>query len=116
MRPFKPYPCRAMTMGHRPIEDTMSALVCHVVFARFPELRIAAIEHGGEWVVTFLRQRGDVHKKMTRGFDGAPIEQVNRNVCISPFHEDDIAELNEGMENGRAACMERVVTDWKNTG
>src|SRR3546814_5150372 len=97
MRPFKPYPCRAMTMGHRPIEDTMSAMVCHGVFARFPELRIAAIENGGEWVVPFLRQLGDVHKKMTHGFDGDPIEQFKRNVWISPFHEDDIAELIEVM-------------------
>ncbi|HEY9556918.1 MAG TPA: amidohydrolase family protein, partial [Acidimicrobiales bacterium] len=84
MLPFKPDPFRAMTMGHRPIEDTMSALVCHGVFARFPELRIAAIENGGEWVVPFLRQLGDVHKKMPHGFDGDPIEQFKRNVWISP--------------------------------
>src|SRR3546814_5202144 len=75
----------------------LSALVCHGVFARFPELRIAAIENGGEWVVPFLRQLGDVHKKMPHGFDGDPIEQFKRNVWISPFHEDDIAELIEVM-------------------
>src|SRR3546814_15816738 len=34
---------------------------------------------------------------MPHGFDGDPIEQFKRNVWISPFHEDDIAELIEVM-------------------
>ena len=36
-----------MAVSHgRPIFDTMAALVCHGLFARFPDLRIATIETG----------------------------------------------------------------------
>ena len=47
MLPFRPNAFRMMTMGKRPIEDAMSALVCHGVLTRFPDLRVAAIENGG---------------------------------------------------------------------
>jgi predicted TIM-barrel fold metal-dependent hydrolase len=93
MLPFKPDPFRMMTMGHRPIEDTMSALTCHGVLTRFPTLRIAAIENGGDWVVPFLHHLADTHRKMPHAFDEDPVEAFRRNVWISPFHEDDIAGL-----------------------
>src|SRR3546814_19925225 len=91
MLPFKPDPFRAMTMGHRPIEDTMSALVCHGVLARFPELRLAAIENGGEWVVQFLRPLDAVQQNMPPTFDVHPIDQVKRYAWIPPFPQDDLA-------------------------
>ena len=93
MLPFKPDPFRWMTMGHRPIEDSMSALVCHGVLSRFPGLRIAAIENGGDWVVPYLQQLADTYRKMPHGFDEDPVEVFKRNVWISPFHEDDIGAL-----------------------
>jgi predicted TIM-barrel fold metal-dependent hydrolase len=81
------------TMGKRPIEDTMAALVCHGAFTRFPTLRVAAVENGGDWVVPFLHHMADVHRKMPQAFDEDPIEAFKRNVWISPFHEDDIGGL-----------------------
>jgi predicted TIM-barrel fold metal-dependent hydrolase len=97
MLPFKPDPFRWMTMGHRPIEDSMSALVCHGVLSRFPGLRIAAIENGGDWVVPYLQQLADTYRKMPHGFDEDPVEAFKRNVWISPFHEDDIGGLVEAI-------------------
>ena len=52
------------TMGKRPIEDTMAALVCHGVFTRFPDLRVASVENGGDWVVPFLEHLADIYRKM----------------------------------------------------
>jgi predicted TIM-barrel fold metal-dependent hydrolase len=95
--PFKPDPFRAMTMGHRPIEDTMAAFVCHGAFTRFPDLRVAAIENGGAWVVPFLHHLADTYKKMPHAFDENPMEAFKRNVWVSPFHEDDIGELIEAI-------------------
>ena len=43
------------TMGKRPIEDTMAALTCHGVLTRFPDLRIASVENGGDWVIPLPR-------------------------------------------------------------
>ena len=93
MLPFRPNAFRMMTMGKRPIEDAMSALVCHGVLTRFPDLRVAAIENGGDWVVPFLHHLGDVHRKMPHAFDEDPIAAFRRNIYVSPFHEDDLGAL-----------------------
>ena len=50
MLPFRLDAFRMMAGKSRPIEDTMTALACHGVFTRFPDLRIAAVENGGSWV------------------------------------------------------------------
>src|SRR5262249_35227221 len=84
---------RYMTGGHRPIQDSMAALVCHGVLARFPELRIASIEAGGEWIRAFVEHLGDTYKKMPNAFDGNPVEQVKRSVCVRPLHEDELGEI-----------------------
>jgi predicted TIM-barrel fold metal-dependent hydrolase len=95
MLPFRPDPFRMMTMGHRPIEDSMSAFVCHGVFTRFPDLKIASIENGGDWVPPFLEHLADTYSKMPHAFDEDPVAAFKRNVYVSPFHEDDIGELIE---------------------
>jgi predicted TIM-barrel fold metal-dependent hydrolase len=93
MLPFRLDSFRMMTIKGRPIEDTMAALACHGVLARFPDLRIASIESGGDWVVPFLEHLGDVYSKMPQAFDGDPVEQFKRSVYVSPFHEDDFDVL-----------------------
>jgi predicted TIM-barrel fold metal-dependent hydrolase len=93
MLPFKLDAFRFMTMGKRWMEDSMAAFVCHGVFSRFPDLRVASIENGGNWVVPFLEHLEDVHRKMPQAFDEDPVEAFKRNVYVSPFHEDDIGSL-----------------------
>ena len=93
MLPFRPDPFRMLTIGKRPIEDTMAALVCHGALTRFPDLRLATVENGGDWVAPFLEHLEDVHRKMPHAFDEDPIEAFKRNVYVNPFHEDDIENL-----------------------
>ena len=93
MLPFKPDAFKMMTHGKRPIEDTMAALVCHGVLTRFPTLRVASVENGGDWVLPFLEHLEDTHRKMPHAFDEDPVAAFKRNVWVSPFHEDDIAAL-----------------------
>lgn len=95
MLPFKPDAFRTLTMGKRPIEDTMAALTCHGVLSRFPDLRVASIENGADWVVPFLEHLEDVHRKMPQQFDEDPVEAFKRNVWVAPFHEDDIQQVME---------------------
>ena len=97
MLPFRPDPFRTLTMGKRPIEDTMAALTCHGVLTRFPDLRIAAVENGGDWVVPFIHHLEDVYRKMPQAFDEDPVEAFRRGVYVNPFHEDDIAGLIDAM-------------------
>jgi predicted TIM-barrel fold metal-dependent hydrolase len=93
MLPFRLDAFTYMTGQHRPIQDTMSAFVSHGVFARFPDLRIASIEAGGEWIRGFVNHLGDTYKKMPNAFDGDPVAQFKNNVYVSPFHEDDLGEI-----------------------
>src|ERR671913_19997 len=97
MLPFRPDPFRMLTMGKRPVEDTMAALTCHGVLTRFPDLRIASVENGGDWVVPFLEHLEDVYRKMPHAFDEDPVEAFRRCVYVNPFHEDDIAGLIDAM-------------------
>ncbi|HEY1826752.1 MAG TPA: amidohydrolase family protein [Acidimicrobiales bacterium] len=91
--PFRLDPFRMFSISKRPVEDTMAAFCCHGVLARFPDLRVASIESGGDWVAGFLDHLADLYRKIPQGFDGDPVEQFKHNVYISPFHEDDLGRL-----------------------
>jgi predicted TIM-barrel fold metal-dependent hydrolase len=97
MLPFRPDAFRMMTHGKRPIEDTMSALICHGVFTRFPDLRVASVENGADWVVPYLHHLEDTYRKMPHAFDEDPVAAFRRNLWVSPFHEDDIGGLIEAI-------------------
>ena len=93
MLPFRLDAFRMMTIGKRPVEDAFAAFVCHGVFSRFPTLRVASIESGGDWVVPLLAHLADTYKKMPQAFEEHPVDAFKRNAYISPFHEDKIDEL-----------------------
>ena len=97
MLPFRLDAFRMMTIGKRPIEDAFAAFVCHGVFSRFPDLRVAAIENGGDWVVPLLEHLSDTYKKMPQAFEEHPVDAFRRNAYISPFHEDKLDELIEAV-------------------
>lgn len=79
----------------RGISDTLAALVCHGVFERFPNLRVASIENGAMWVPDLLRNLRDAHGKMPMVFDRHPVEQFREQVWVAPYYEDDMAMLKD---------------------
>jgi predicted TIM-barrel fold metal-dependent hydrolase len=81
------------SIAHQPMADAVASLVCHGALSRFPELRIASVENGSDWVAPMLDNLAMVHKKMPQLFTEDPVETVRRNLYISPFWEDDLAEL-----------------------
>jgi predicted TIM-barrel fold metal-dependent hydrolase len=97
MLPFKPDAFRMMTMGKRPAEDTAAAMTCHGLLTRFPDLRIALVENGGDWVPPFLDHLADTYAKMPHAFDEDPVKAFKRNVYVSPFHEDRLDTLIDVM-------------------
>jgi predicted TIM-barrel fold metal-dependent hydrolase len=92
--PFAPDVFR-MVAEWRPIQDSVAALVCHGALSRFPDLNIAVIENGASWVKPLLDTFRDLYKKMPHQFLEDPVEVVRRQVHISPFWEEDMAELSE---------------------
>ena len=86
----------SMMISHgRPIFDTMSALICHGLFARFPNVRVATIETGSHWVNQFLQESRSIYGKRPSEFAEPPVETFQRHVWVSPFFEDDMGELKE---------------------
>jgi predicted TIM-barrel fold metal-dependent hydrolase len=94
MLPFKPEAFR-MLQQWRPIEDSVSAMVCHGALSRFPQLKVAVIENGSSWVRPLLENMADVYKKMPQDFEEDPVEVIKRNIYISPFWEEDLGALAE---------------------
>ncbi|GAA4983991.1 amidohydrolase family protein [Yinghuangia aomiensis] len=92
--PFAPDVFR-MVAEWRPIQDSVAALVCHGALSRFPDLNIAVVENGASWVKPLLDTFADLYKKMPHQFLENPVEVVRRQVHISPFWEEDMAELSE---------------------
>jgi predicted TIM-barrel fold metal-dependent hydrolase len=90
--PFKPQAFRELSMW-RPIEDAVSALICHGTLSRFPQLKLAVIENGSSWVKPLLGRLADVYKKMPHDFLEDPVAVFKRRVHISPFWEEDLGEL-----------------------
>jgi predicted TIM-barrel fold metal-dependent hydrolase len=83
-----------MVSDWRPVTDAVASWVCHGALFRFPKLKLAVIENGSSWLVPLLNDLADVYKKAPEGFLGDPVEAVKTRVHISPFWEDDLAELS----------------------
>jgi predicted TIM-barrel fold metal-dependent hydrolase len=88
--------------GHRPMLDTALALVLGNVFGRFPDLRVASVELGGEWVeycLHVLDHSGGLVGRHIEAFgqviDERPSEIFKRHIWVSPFPEDDVPRLAE---------------------
>jgi predicted TIM-barrel fold metal-dependent hydrolase len=94
MLPFQPQAFR-MLSAWRPVEDAVSALVCHGALSRFPDLKIGVIENGSSWLAPLLKNMADVYKKMPQDFPEDPVAVVKRNIHVSPFWEEDLGKVAE---------------------
>jgi len=82
--------------------DTLTALVLHNLFGRFPKLKVAMIEMGCGWVPNLMKRLdhagGLLNRKIVsfgKELDGRPSEIFNRHVWVSPFPEEDVPKLAE---------------------
>ena len=86
-----------MAFQDRGISDTFAALICHGVLERFPALRLASIENGGDVVPDLLRNLAAARGRMPFAFGEDPVEQFRRQVWVAPFYEDDMAMLRDAL-------------------
>jgi predicted TIM-barrel fold metal-dependent hydrolase len=77
----------------RPISDTVAALICHGVFDRHPNVRVASIENGATWVAGLLHRLGRAYGQMPQAFKEDPRDTFHKHVYVAPFYEDDLNEL-----------------------
>jgi predicted TIM-barrel fold metal-dependent hydrolase len=92
----------------RPIQDMLGVLVMQQLFTRFPNLRIASVEQGSDWLLVLLDRLEKLYHRRTNLFVEPPSETVRRHVWTCPFWEDDVAALVA------AVGVERVLfgSDW----
>ena len=79
----------------RPIADSLAALICHGVFDRFPDVRVASLENGSSWLEPLLKRMGSAFHKMPKNFTRDPVEVFREHVFVSPFYEDPIEKIAE---------------------
>jgi predicted TIM-barrel fold metal-dependent hydrolase len=85
--------------GDRPIMDTISALILHNLFGRYPNVKVVSVENGSLWVPYLLKVM-DKMKGMGRGgpwiggyVHGRPSEIFKQHVWVNPYHEEDHVSL-----------------------
>ena len=71
------------------------------MFQRFPNVRIASIENGAEWVAPLLRKLKKCAGQMPQVFGEPPLDTFRRHVFVAPYYEDDVRALADliGTEN-----------------
>lgn len=79
----------------RSISDSLSALICHGVFDRHPDLRVVSVENGADWVSPFLRRLDRAYGQMPRAFKTHPRDAFVRHIFVAPFYEDDPIHLKQ---------------------
>ena len=73
--------------------DFLITLAFDKLFERFPNLRIASIENGSEFLPDLVRKLKSYEGRMPGYFKQNPIELFREHVWINPFWEDDPNEI-----------------------
>jgi predicted TIM-barrel fold metal-dependent hydrolase len=81
----------------RAIYDFLASLVFDRLFDRFPNVRIASVENGSEFLADLFRKLRSASRKLPGFFDEDPVETFRRHIWINPFWEDDVNEVVELM-------------------
>jgi predicted TIM-barrel fold metal-dependent hydrolase len=107
---FRATPLRGL-LSASAIADTLAAMLSYGLFARFPGLRVAAIETGSDWVSPLFRVLKKSFVQHPAAWTEDPRDTFRRHVWISPFHENDLAVLKEQIG------PERIMlgSDWPHT-
>ena len=92
----------------RAAHDFLVTLLFDKLFERFPNLRVASVENGAEYLADLFRKLRSTAARMPGYFAEDPVDTFRRHVWINPFWEDDVNEVVEQMG------PERVIfgSDW----
>ena len=103
-----PDPLDRLLVSDRAIHDTIGSLVCHGVFTRHPDLRVASIENGSDWVFTLVKRLRKLANQMPSAFPDDPLDTIRQHVWVAPYFEEDVRKLADTIG------VERVLfgSDW----
>jgi predicted TIM-barrel fold metal-dependent hydrolase len=75
------------------IHEYLLSMVLENHLVRFPNLRIASVENGAEFLPDFFRKIASVARKSPGYFPDDPADIFREHVWINPFWEDDVHEV-----------------------
>ena len=81
----------------RAAHDFLATLIFDKLFERFPNLRVASVENGSDFLGDLFRKLASTQRRMAGYFKEDPIETFKRHVWINPFWEDDPYEIADFM-------------------
>lgn len=81
----------------RAAQDWLLTMSFERMYERFPNLRVASVENGSDYLGNLFRKLGQVADKNPWWFKEDPVELFKRNVWMNPFWEDDVHEVTELM-------------------
>jgi predicted TIM-barrel fold metal-dependent hydrolase len=79
------------------IHDYLLSMTLAGHFQKFPNLRIASVENGAEFLGDMFRKLRSQAKKMPLFFPDDPVEIFREHVWVNPFWEDDLETVVEQM-------------------
>jgi predicted TIM-barrel fold metal-dependent hydrolase len=93
--------------GDRPIMDSITAMVFHNMFGRFPKIRVLIAEFGTVWLPYLMRKLDHGHilgrnPKWGGTLPGRPSELFKERCVVAPFPEENI---HRPMEVVGADCL-----------
>ncbi len=77
----------------RAASDFIITSVFEKLFDRFPNIRMASVENGSEFLRDLQNKLASTHHKMPGYFAEHPVETLKRHWWINPFWEDDVEEV-----------------------
>ena len=77
----------------RAAHDWLATLILEKLFDRFPNVRIASVENGSEFLAPLFRKLRTTARRMPGYFAEDPVDTFRRHVWINPFWEDDVDEI-----------------------
>jgi predicted TIM-barrel fold metal-dependent hydrolase len=86
-------PLRAVITKGRAVTDFYAAACCHLIFERFPGVRMASVENGASWAPDLLHRLDDAANRNPGYFTEHPRDVFGEHVWITPFWEDHIDRI-----------------------
>ena len=81
----------------RAAHDWLITMSMERMYTRFPNLRIASVENGADYLAMLFRKLKQQAKKSPSWFDEDPVELFRQHVWMNPFWEDNVYEIIELM-------------------
>jgi predicted TIM-barrel fold metal-dependent hydrolase len=94
MEAFRQNPFRSI-VSFSAVQDFFANTIASGLFERFPNLRMASIETGSDWVFHLFDKFKKSYGQTPHAYAEDPRETFRKHVWVSPYYEDELGGLRE---------------------